>query len=73
MTDKEKNNEDLPIREAYGRRYLQNLKERITFRLPEHVHRALMLKAIEENRTLSNYILNVLSNHVQDTESEEED
>lgn len=46
------------------RLHLTKYKERVTFRLKEDLYEALIEKAIAENRTLSNYIVAVLSDHV---------
>lgn len=43
---------------------LTKYRERVTFRLKEDLYDALVEKAIAENRTLSNYIVAVLSDHV---------
>lgn len=43
---------------------LTKYRERVTFRLKEDLYDALVEKAMAENRTLSNYIVAVLSDHI---------
>lgn len=47
--------------------------ERVSFRIPPNVYKRLFASAQEENRTVSNYILNVLVKHLDQKPQDEED